>query len=609
MLKSVRIAVDGMSCSSCERRIESAVRSLPGVVEARASASLREVSVTYDESQAHIEAACEAIRGAGYSVRDASSRGNPRAMSVYQFLGLAVVIVALFLIIRHTVGFSFIPTVSQSMGFGLILVVGLVTSVHCIAMCGGITLSQTVAREAAGDEGRIARRGCSRLLPAILYNGGRVASYTIVGGVVGALGSVFSLSATLQGLMPAVAGLFMLFIGVRMLGVFPWLSRLRIHIPMTATRLGRGKTARRGPLFVGLLNGLMPCGPLQTMQVYALGTGSFLNGALAMFLFSLGTVPLMFGFGAVSSYLSARFNRRMLKASAALVMVLGLVMFTRGLSLFGVPLQPGPSGTVAVAKIEGAVQTVRTDIEPGRYYPFVVQKGMPVRWIITAKKEDLNGCNNPITIPQYDIKARLVPGENLIQFTPDRDGTIAYTCWMGMISSTIRIVPDLAQLTARDLRPQDQAGASSPRSAAGGCCSGASLPRFADGRVPTDVIGLARLEGEGLVVDVRVNDEGYTPALIVLQRGGKVRIRFVPEQLNSCNSSVIFPEYQGGLDLQGGQTETPYLRVSQDFTFQCGMNMIRGYAKVVDDLASVDLDAVRREVSAYRAAAGGSCAR
>ena len=100
----------------------------------------------------------------------------------------------------------------------------------------------------------------------------------------------------------------------------------------------RSAAAGRGPFVVGLLNGLMPCGPLQTMQVYALGTGSFMAGALSMFLFSLGTVPLLLGFGAVSAFLSARFNRGMLKASGVLVMALGLVMFMRGVNLFGVAL-------------------------------------------------------------------------------------------------------------------------------------------------------------------------------------------------------------------------------------------------------------------------------
>ena len=271
---------------------------------------------------------------------------------------------------------------------------------------------------------------------------------------MGALGSLFSLSTTLKGVMPVIAGAFMLFLGVRMLGIFPWLSRLKVRFPGLGGSRMRSAASGRGPFVVGLLNGLMPCGPLQTMQVYALGTGSFLAGALSMFLFSLGTVPLLLGFGAISAFLSAKFNRRMLKASGVLVMALGLVMFTRGMSLFGVALPalaPGSGGSIAVAKVVGDYQEVRTTVESGDYHPFIVQKGIPVRWTVSAKAEDLNGCNNPLTVPQYGIRKQLVPGDNLIEFTPDRDGTISYTCWMGMISSSIRIVPDLRTLTASDL--------------------------------------------------------------------------------------------------------------------------------------------------------------
>ena len=295
---------------------------------------------------------------------------------------------------------------------------------------------------------------------------------------MGALGSLFSLSTTLKGVMPLVAGAFMLFLGVRMLGIFPWLSRIKVRFPGLGGSKMRTAAAGRGPFVVGLLNGLMPCGPLQTMQVYALGTGSFLAGALSMFLFSLGTVPLLLGFGALSAFLSAKFNRRMVKASGVLVIALGLVMFTRGVNLFGVALPslaPAPGGSVAVAKIVGGYQEVRTTVESGDYHPFIVQNGIPVRWIVNAKAADLNGCNNPLTVPQYGIRKQLVPGDNLIEFTPDKDGTISYTCWMGMISSTIRIVPDLRVLTASDLNaPKDGkvASAFDPGSGSGGVSSG-----------------------------------------------------------------------------------------------------------------------------------------
>ncbi len=627
-MRAMTLAVDGMTCGSCERHVESSLLRLAGVSAAKASAPLSEVRVVFDATRVGIEAMENAIRETGYSVRAresappparGSQQGESRGFSVYRALGLVVVIAALFLIVKYTVGFDFIPTVSQSMGLGLIFLVGLVTSLHCVAMCGGITLSQTIA---AGRDGQPAPAApaagairSSRIMPAVLYNSGRVISYTIVGGIAGAAGSVFNLSAALKGVMPVVAGAFMLFLGVRMLGIFPWLSRLRISLPRLRRR--SGASVRRGPFIVGLANGLMPCGPLQTMQVYALGTGSAFAGALSMFVFSVGTVPLMLGFGAVSSFLSARFNKGMLKASGILVAVLGLVMFSRGMNLFGIGLPiPGadPVGS-AVARIEEGVQYVSTTVDSGRYHPLIVQAGIPVRWTILAKAEDLNGCNNPVTVPAYGIRKQLSAGENLIEFTPDREGIIVYTCWMGMISSSIKVVADVSTVKAADLNLLEQSGVPSDlengftdgASTGAGCCSGASNPKFAGGRVPTDIIQPARLEGGIQVADIRVEASGYAPAVIVLQRGTRAKIRFIPESLNSCNSPVVFPEYQGGLDLLGGQLETPLLEISEDFTFECGMGMLHGYVKVVGDLASADLEAIRREVDAYRAASSGGC--
>lgn len=98
-----------------------------------------------------------------------------------------------------------------------------------------------------------------------------------------------------------------------------------------------------------------------------------------------------------------------------------------------------------VARIEEGVQTVITPLESGKYLPFVVQKGIPVRWVIRASADDLNSCNSQVTVPAYGISKQLLPGDNVIEFAPDREGTIRYACRMGMISSTIRVVADLAQ--------------------------------------------------------------------------------------------------------------------------------------------------------------------
>lgn len=227
-----------------------------------------------------------------------------------------------------------------------------------------------------------------------------------------------------------------------MLNVFPALRRFNLRMPKVLSRLN-GENRKREPFLVGLLNGLMPCGPLQAMQLYALGTGSVFAGAISAFFFSMGTVPLMFGLGALSSILNGKFTRKIMKTSAALVIVLGIIMFNRGLGLSGISVfDPGTEAS-SIASVKGNIQTVTTNLESGRYTPITVQKGIPVKWTIQADEADLNGCNNPITIPKYRYTKELSSGDNVIEFIPEQEGNIVYTCWMGMIRSNITVVEDL----------------------------------------------------------------------------------------------------------------------------------------------------------------------
>ena len=91
-----------------------------------------------------------------------------------------------------------------------------------------------------------------------------------------------------------------------------------------------------GALFViGLLTGVMPCGALSAMWLYAMSSGSAARGALVMLVFSLGTVPLLFLFGALQSFLPRGWMKYIVKGSAVLVVTLGLSMLVKGIRLFG----------------------------------------------------------------------------------------------------------------------------------------------------------------------------------------------------------------------------------------------------------------------------------
>jgi sulfite exporter TauE/SafE/copper chaperone CopZ/plastocyanin domain-containing protein len=607
------LKIEGMTCTSCEMRIENALKKLEGVVDVRATLSSSSVYVTYDANVVSLDKIIEAIEKLHYQVKNKAGeqivsgpdakKASEDKMTVNQFLGIGIILFALYFIIKNTVGFNFVPEVNQSMGYGILFVVGLLTSLHCIAMCGGINLSQCVSYKFEdGDSSKF-----FRLKPSLLYNSGRVVSYTIVGGIVGALGSVISFSGAAKGIVAILSGVFMVIMGLNMLNVFPWLRKLNPRMPrIFGNKIYKG-AGKYGPFYIGLLNGLMPCGPLQAMQIYALGTGSFVAGAASMFLFSLGTVPLMFGFGAISSMLSRRFTHKMMKVSAMLVIILGVVMVNRGLSLSGVNIAFASSGSGNVAKIEGNVQVVTTQIDSNSYSPIIVQKGIPVRWTIQVEESDLNGCNNPLIIPKYNIQKELVPGDNIIEFTPTEEGNIVYTCWMGMISSNIKVVSDISKVSEKDI--QDAADSNSSRAFGGGCCAaGSKATKFAGGRIPTDEIAIGEIKDGVQYVSMDVNDYGFSPAVIVIQKGIETIWTINGEQLNTCNNMLIFPAYNAQVPLKQGENELEFIPES-DFTFSCWMGMLNGYVKVVDDINDIDMDAIKKEIERYRPArgAGGCC--
>jgi sulfite exporter TauE/SafE/copper chaperone CopZ len=467
--------IEGMTCSGCENRIEKGLKSLVGIEEVKAKFSDSTVEVTYINEKANESQIIDKIESLDYKVilgkkytkveNNVQSNGKS---NILQFIGIIVILIAVYLLIQNTIGFNFIPEVNQSMGYGMLFVIGLLTSLHCVAMCGGINISQCASYKDQNYK--------YKFMPSILYNIGRVISYTLIGGIFGAFGSLISISEFAKAMVSIISGVLMLIMGLNMLNIFPWLRKLNPKMPKFLTNKFNKEKSKKGPLYVGLLNGLMPCGPLQAMQIYALGTGNFISGSMSMFLFSLGTVPLMFGLGALSSFLTSKFNHNMMKVSAALVIILGIIMMNRGASLTGMSLIPDFSGlqqtkSANVAVISDAVQTVTTRLENGRYSPIVVQKGIPVKWTIKVEQGELNGCNNPINIPEFKMTKKLVVGDNLIEFTPTETKNIIYTCWMGMISSSIKVVDDLSAVSSSDLTEENL-----PTSGGAGCCgSGSSL--------------------------------------------------------------------------------------------------------------------------------------
>ncbi|WP_342756242.1 sulfite exporter TauE/SafE family protein [Kineothrix sedimenti] len=611
-IKSKTLRIGGMTCVNCQNKIEKKLRNTAGIQSATVSYNAGTADVTYDTDIISLKDIISVIERLDYEVlmgNDKGASGNSRTV------GLLLIIFSLYIFIQQF-GLLNMLVPSQlaeaNMGYGMLFVIGLITSVHCVAMCGGINLSQCIpGRPLEEESSRFAF-----LRPAFLYNFGRVISYTIVGFIVGALGSVFTFSNTMQGALKLAAGVFMVIMGINMLGIFPWLRRLNPRMPRVfARKINAEKGKSKSPLIVGLLNGLMPCGPLQAMQIYALSTGNAFAGAMSMFLFSMGTVPLMFGLGAVGTALGKKFTNKIMPAGAVLVVVLGLSMFSQGVNLAGIyqPLSFAKEGgseqtDVVGEKTEDGEQVVNSTLSSGRYPDITVQAGMPVKWVIDAPQGSINGCNNEIYIREYGIQHKFTEGENIIEFTPEETGTFQYTCWMGMIRGTITVVEggddDSSEPIAFDSTPP------------------APEPEVSDYVIPVENIVIAEpiIDDSGndmQQITITLTDDGFQPAVAIVQTGMNVLWNIDNQSASGQGlDQIIAPAYYAQLSLAKGENSL-YFLPSADFEFYDGSNQFFGYIKVVDSLDNIDLEAVKAEVSSYETlvypqeyftqAAGASC--
>ncbi len=427
-MREERLKIQGMTCETCARRIEQALARVDGVTDCRVDFSRGTAWVRCGDETARQDL-CRAVEASGYGVTE----GPPPVIQQVSFL---VILLAAYLAADHLglMGrLRAFPTAETAMSRGAVFVIGLLTSVHCVAMCGGIHLAQNTLA---------ARRREGAVRSAALYNLGRVLAYTALGGAAGALGSVITVGGRMKGLAAVLAGSAMVMMALRMLGICPALRALRLPAGAyrLTGRLGNWLGKGRSSLFIGLLNGLMPCGPLQSMQLYALSTGSVWEGALSMLLFGLGTVPLMLAFGTLFGVLTQKRRHAMLTVSALLVFLLGVGMVGNGLLLSGAALPAAPAGGEAAAVMEGERQFVRSEVDHGSYEPIVVRRGIAVEWTIYVPEGHLNGCNEELLVPRYGLDLRLREGENHLTFTPEETGTVPFTCWMGMIKSSIRVV-------------------------------------------------------------------------------------------------------------------------------------------------------------------------
>ncbi len=445
---------EGTTCESCAKIIKNQALKVEGVEDVEFDYATETGYVSFDDEKTNIDEILYKVEEKNYTCYILDEK-NPKSESKKLWgwiFGIAGVLIVAYFLFGFVEGIE-MPKISQNMGYGLLFLVGLLTGFHCVAMCGGFIISYT-AKDA--QEGRKNHKS------HLMYGIGKTLSYTVIGAIFGLIGSIIAFTPMMRGVAGLLAGGFLILFGLKMLNIFPILRKIQFRTPkFLAKIIGKKSSESSSPLIIGLLNGLfIACGPLQAMYVMAAGTGSMIEGAKILFFFGIGTLPVLLGFGYFASLVSSKMTHKILKISGALVILLGLVMVNNGLILTGNGYDFGSlvssvggtdsavTGSVIaelgnVAVLKEGYQEIRMDVVSSGWSPdkFVLQKDVPVKWIVNGK--EITGCNSAIQVPKYGLEFDVIEGEQVIEFTPTEEGTVRWSCWMGMIPGTFIVVDDL----------------------------------------------------------------------------------------------------------------------------------------------------------------------
>jgi sulfite exporter TauE/SafE/copper chaperone CopZ len=281
--------ISGMHCKACVLMTESELKEFPYISEVKASLNSNQVQVTGDFGAKTPEEVAEelsvVLRPHGYSLSIEKTEKKINWKEFRIAIPVAILFIALYIFLQK-IGLVNLVNANR-VSFGTAFVVGIIASLSsCMAVVGGLLLSMSASFAKEGD----------KVKPQIMFHVGRIVSFFVLGGAIGALGSAFQLNTFGTFLLGFIVAMVMLVLGINLLDVFPWAKRLQPGMPkflskhaMNVSKLNHTLT----PLLVGVATFFLPCGFTQSMQIVALTTGSFGRGGFTMLAFALGTLPVL----------------------------------------------------------------------------------------------------------------------------------------------------------------------------------------------------------------------------------------------------------------------------------------------------------------------------
>lgn len=287
--KKYTFHIHGMHCNACILMTESEVGELPYITFVKSNLHSQTIELTGDFGDKTQEEIIQnlnvVLNPKGYSVSAEKQAKNKKWSDFKLAVPIALAFAVLFVILQKI---GLINLVSAGkVTYGTAFVIGIIASLStCMAVVGGLVLSMSATFAKEGD----------KIRPQLMFHGGRIISFFILGGVIGAIGSAFTLNTLATFILSLIIGIVMFILGVNLLDTFHWAKKLQPSMPKFIAKHAHGVSKLNHsltPLLVGVATFFLPCGFTQSMQLYTLSTGNFLKGGLTMLFFALGTLPVL----------------------------------------------------------------------------------------------------------------------------------------------------------------------------------------------------------------------------------------------------------------------------------------------------------------------------
>ena len=451
---STTVPVAGMTCRTCEVRIQKFVGRLPNVRQVRASAIHGRVEI---ESTAPVPAAAiaKAINAAGYEVGRTPWLERDPGVWVTAAAGLALV--AALAVLAQVTGLTELASGAGNLGNGglvVALLLGLAAGVStCMALVGGLVLALSASFQARRAASGVADGGVlSQMRPALVFMAGRIAGYGVLGALLGAVGASVTMPPQVTAVLMIAVAVVMTILGTRLTGLSPRIATWSPTLPMGLGRqlgLGDGaggaySDARAAGL--GAASFFLPCGFTQAVQIYALSTGSPVFAGAIMAVFAIGTAPGLLALAGLPVVVPSTMRPTLLRLVGVVVIGFAFVNASAGIRLSGVTLPSFGVETAAAAPLPAGgvasdgMQALTTFQDAAGYSPADVSiyAGTPTRW--TIESSTTSTCAAFLVVPDLGIQVRLHEGSNTIDLPALQAGTLAYSCSMGLYGGRITIV-------------------------------------------------------------------------------------------------------------------------------------------------------------------------